>query len=121
MTSGSSGSATATVSAPSAKSSGSTSWRCASGDVDERGRVGLGRGVAQVDDRHVQLLAERAGHVVFADHALLDEQGAEPGAVGVLDHALERIAGDDPGVHEQVAEAHAGRGGREVGHERGGR
>ena len=84
MTSLLSGSATATVSAPSAKTSGSTSWRCASGGSIERGRGRLRRRVAKVDDRNVELLAERAGDVFFADHAALDEERAEPLPVRVL-------------------------------------
>ena len=87
------------------------------GRVDERGRGRLRRRVAQVDDRNVELFAQRARDVFFADDATLDEERAEALPVRVLRALLERVAGDDAGVHEQVAEASARLGDREVGHE----
>ena len=64
----------------------------------------------------MELLAQRTGDVFFADHAALDEERAESLAVGVMRRELERVARDDAGMHEQIAEAHPGCRDREVGH-----
>ena len=87
------------------------------GRLEEQDRVGFGRGAAQVDHRHVELLAQRAGQRVFVDDAAFDERLAEPLAIGVRRDELERIARHDPRVHQQVAEADPWFGHREIGYQ----
>ena len=84
------------------------------GGLDQRDRVGFRCGVAQVDDRNVELFAQGAGDVVFGDHPSLDEHPAEPLAVGMGSDELEGVAGDHAGVHQDVADADPRFGDREV-------
>ena len=77
------------------------------GRIDECGRGRLRLGVAEVDDRNVQLLAQRAGHVVFGDDAALDEQGADALPVRLMRDELDRFTGDHSRMYEEVSEANA--------------
>ena len=105
MTSTSSGSATATVSAPSANTNGSTSWRCASGDSTSAVASASRRRVAQVDDRDVQLLAQRSRDVVFAEQPQRDEALPEPPGQAAVRGVLDRLAADDAAVDQDVADS----------------
>ena len=77
------------------------------GGIEQRGRGLLGPDVAQVDDRNMQLLAQRTGHVALADEPTLDQQHPEALTVLGLGGILDCLAGDDAGLHEQVAHADA--------------
>ena len=76
------------------------------GGVDKRGRRVLWFGVSQVDDRHVQLFAQRARDVVLGHQAQLDEAFAEPLPRGAPSESFfDRVAGHEAGVDEQLTEA----------------
>ena len=85
--------------------SGRTSWRCAVGCVEKLGCRLIGFRVAQVDERDVELLAQRTRDIAFTDGTPLHEHRAEePVALcprGVFDGFAGRSARPD----EQVPQA----------------
>ena len=75
--------------------------------IHERSRDLLRLRVPQVDDRDVELLAERSRHVVLAELPELDEPLPESTGSRALGGVLDRRAVDDPAVDEEVADAWA--------------
>ena len=100
----SSGSATATVSAPSVNTNGSTSMCVRRRGVDQRGRRRLGFGSLQVDDRDVKLFAEGTRDVDLGDQPELSELLTEPMPVAHLGGLLNRLTRDRPTINEEITE-----------------
>ena len=87
---------------------------------DHPGRFGIGRVLADVDDRDAGLLTDGAGERDLVEEAVGDQRLAEPAGGRTLDRVLDRLAGHPAVGDEDVAEAGPRRVGRDVRLEAGG-